>query len=99
MWLVTRPKNASDLVRICGLSHGTNVWSKNVKDLIEKNNMDISEVISSRDDIMVYLTTKSNESLMSFQIMENVRKGKGLTQEQEEALRKKWYSWLIHRFM
>ena len=95
MLLVTKPKNFSDLVRISGLSHGTNVWSNNAKDLIEKNNLDISEVISSRDDIMVYLMTKSIESLMSFQIMENVRKGKGVTQEQEEALRKNgihdWY--------
>ncbi|MGL5246195.1 MAG: PolC-type DNA polymerase III [Mycoplasmoidaceae bacterium] len=95
MLLVTKPKNFSDLVRISGLSHGTNVWNNNAKDLIEKNNLDISEVISSRDDIMVYLMSKSIDSLMSFQIMENVRKGKGITQEQEAVLRENgihdWY--------
>ncbi|MGL5640189.1 MAG: PolC-type DNA polymerase III [Mycoplasmoidaceae bacterium] len=95
MLLVTKPKNFSDLVRISGLSHGTNVWNNNAKDLIEKNNLDISEVISSRDDIMVYLMSKGIDSLMSFQIMENVRKGKGISQEQEEVLRENgihdWY--------
>ncbi|MGL4647658.1 MAG: PolC-type DNA polymerase III [Mycoplasmoidaceae bacterium] len=87
MLSITKPKNFSDLVRISGLSHGTNVWNNNAKDLIEKNNLEISEVISARDDIMIYLMSRSIEASFAFQIMEDVRKGKGLLKDNAEILR------------
>lgn len=95
MLTVASPKNFSDLIRISGLSHGTNVWIGNAKDLIEKNNINISEVISCRDDIMVYLIDKGLDSIDAFNIMENARKGKGVSESDIEKMRAKnvpeWY--------
>lgn len=95
MLLVTKPKKFSDLIRISGLSHGTQVWTNNAKHLIQKSNLDISEVISCRDDIMTYLVEKGIDALVAFKIMEDVRKGKGLLNEYREIMLNKqvpnWY--------
>lgn len=95
MLLITRPKNFSDLIRISGLSHGTMVWNDNAKNLIEENGLEISDVISCRDDIMVYLMNKGIQSKIAFKIMEDVRKGKGLKDEYIAILKEnnipEWY--------
>jgi DNA polymerase-3 subunit alpha (Gram-positive type) len=92
---ITKPKNFSDLVRISGLSHGTDVWLNNAKDLIESNTLTLSDVIGCRDDIMVYLTHKGLKPKQAFDIMESVRKGKGLTPKWIELMKAhdidQWY--------
>ena len=82
----TRPTSFSDLVIISGLSHGTNVWNGNAEDLIDDKTATLQEVIGCRDDIMSYLIGKGLPSQTSFAIMEDVRKGKGLKPEYEEAM-------------
>ncbi|AMP20158.1 hypothetical protein AZF37_02315 [endosymbiont 'TC1' of Trimyema compressum] len=77
----TKPSMFSDLLRISGFSHGTDVWLNNAKDLIVSGRVKLSEAISTRDDIMVYLMQKGLEASMAFKIMEFVRKGRGLTDE------------------
>ncbi|HOB39917.1 MAG: PolC-type DNA polymerase III [Limnochordia bacterium] len=91
----TSPKTFSDLVRISGLSHGTNVWTNNAEELVKAGIVDISGVIATRDDIMIYLMLKGVEAGQAFRIMEQVRKGRGLTPEDETLLKQydvpQWY--------
>jgi len=95
MLIETKPQAFSDLVRISGLSHGTDVWIGNARDLILDGQATISTAICTRDDIMTYLIGMGMDSALSFTTMESVRKGRGLTSEMEEAMKKagvpQWY--------
>ena len=82
----TKPSTFAELVRISGLSHGTDVWLNNAQELIKKKITTLNETIACRDDIMVYLIEKGLPSLEAFKIMEDVRKGKGLKQEYKELM-------------
>lgn len=95
MLLDAKPKYFSDLVRIAGLAHGTDVWLGNAKDLILSGQATIQTAICCRDDIMVYLIQMGLEEGLSFTIMESVRKGKGLKPEWIEEMKAhnvpQWY--------
>ncbi len=95
MVLEAKPQTFAELVQISGLSHGTDVWNGNAQTLINNKTCKLMEVIGCRDDIMGYLINKGIESSLSFKIMEAVRKGKGLSPEFEEEMKKNnvpdWY--------
>ena len=97
MLIDTKPQSFSDLIRISGLSHGTDVWLGNAQTLIEEGKATISTAICTRDDIMIYLISMGLESELSFTIMESVRKGKGLKDEWIEEMKAHdvpdWYIW------
>lgn len=95
MLLDTKPTTFAELVRISGLSHGTDVWLNNAQDLVVEGTVEFKDVISTRDDIMNYLIFKGLPPKMAFTIMESVRKGKGLKPEFIEEMKKydvpDWY--------
>ena len=107
MLVDTKPTKIADLVRLAGLSHGTDVWLGNAQTLIQEGKCTISTAICTRDDIMVYLMDKGIEPQVSFDIMEHVRKGRGLLtftdketgedRKEEDVMREhnvpEWYIW------
>jgi DNA polymerase-3 subunit alpha (Gram-positive type) len=90
-----KPTKFSELVQISGLTHGTDVWLGNAQDLIRNRVCSLMDVVGCRDDIMTYLVQMGLERKMAFDIMEKVRKGRGLSQEMEVEMIKhgvpKWY--------
>ena len=95
MVIDAKPRCFTDLGRISGLSHGTDVWLGNAQTLIEEGKATISTAICCRDDIMIYLMQQGVEPSLSFTIMESVRKGKGLKDEWIDAMKEQgvpdWY--------
>ncbi|NLD16025.1 MAG: PolC-type DNA polymerase III [Tissierellia bacterium] len=86
MLKATTPSTFAELVQISGLSHGTNVWTGNAEELVNSGSATLKEVISTREDIMQDLINVGAEKKFAFSIMEKVRKGKGLTPEEEEII-------------
>ena len=82
----TVPTTMAELVRISGLSHGTDVWVGNAQELIANGTATLKECICTRDDIMNYLVTCGVEKRQAFFIMESVRKGKGLKPDMQQAM-------------
>ena len=93
--LDTMPTKFDFLVRICGYTHGTDVWLGNAKDLINSKTATVDQTIGARDDIMLYLISCGMPDKRAFKIMESVRKGKGLPPGAEEEMREAgvpdWY--------
>ena len=100
MLVDTKPKTFAELIKISGLSHGTDVWLGNAQELIRNNIVPFSDVIGCRDDIMVYLMYNGMKPIKAFKIMEFVRKGKAskdpegwakFKSEMKEAGIAEWY--------
>lgn len=91
----TKPTTFAELVRISGFSHGTDVWTNNAQDLIRDNIATVKEAIATRDDIMNYLIQLGMEPATAFNIMERVRRGRGLSNDDVDEMEKvntpKWY--------
>lgn len=95
MCIDAKPETVADLIRISGLAHGTDVWQGNVQDLIKNGDCTLKNAICCRDDIMIYLIEKGLDHGLAFNIMESVRKGKGLKENWEVEMRThevpEWY--------
>ncbi|AEY65682.1 PolC-type DNA polymerase III [Clostridium sp. BNL1100] len=95
MLMDTKPQSFSELIRISGLSHGTDVWLNNAQDLIRDGITTLSQSICCRDDIMIYLMHAGLPPKTAFKIMEDVRKGKGVKDEYEAVMKENnvpdWY--------
>ena len=91
----THPKCFSDLVKVSALSHGANTWYENARELIKSGVCSIKDVVATRDDIMMYLIQEGIEPIIAFNIMESVRKGKGIRQDYIRLLNEhdipQWY--------
>lgn len=91
----TKPTTFAELVRISGLSHGTDVWLGNAQYLIQEGIAELKNTICTRDDIMIYLIQKGLDKKIAFQIMETVRKGKSLDLDTQDYMRSfevpEWY--------
>lgn len=92
----TKPNSFSDLVKASALYHGTNVWHGNARDLIKNGVCTIRDVVATRDDIMMYLIQEGVQPIIAFNVMESVRKGKGIRQDYIERLNEhgipQWYN-------
>ena len=82
----TQPHTMEELIRIAGLSHGTDVWLGNAQELVKSGQAQLKDCICNRDDIMNFLIAQGLEPKMAFTTMESVRKGKGLKPEMEQAM-------------
>ena len=95
MITVAEARSFDDLVKISALSHGTDVWHGNQKELFERGQISLSDCIASRDDIMLYLMNMTMPKDDAYRIMDSVRKGKGLTYEQKRMMSEadvpEWY--------
>lgn len=91
----TKPEKFDDLVKISGFSHGTNVWVGNARDYLKSGAATMDDIISTRDDIMSYLISKGLPNKAAFNIMESVRRGNGVSDEEAYLMRQKgvpeWY--------
>lgn len=83
---VAKPQNFSDLVRVCGLAHGKNVWRDNGEVLVKNHHKQLADLICCRDDILIFLVKNKIGLVQAYAIMEQVRKGLGLNKRNRELL-------------